>query len=197
MPPDRLQNSPGSVCRILSRTRVRPAPRDQKLLTHCDDERRIRRTYTYAELAQTVDRLANVLQHARPHARGDRIATLLFNDDLTVLDPLCGLEIRHRRGTHQPDESTERKRYIRACGRHSRSLLAGCSPEITDLQATLPALREVVAFGDRGLLDLTRQSAGGRRHDSLAPPRPRPRPTTPRPGADRVHLRHHRAAQKG
>ncbi|HNL88936.1 MAG TPA: hypothetical protein PKH05_07705, partial [Nitrospira sp.] len=56
----------------------------RNFLTYCDDERRIRRTYTYAELGATVDRLANVLHSTLGLTRGDRVATLLFNDDLTV-----------------------------------------------------------------------------------------------------------------
>ncbi|HNA26711.1 MAG TPA: class I adenylate-forming enzyme family protein [Nitrospira sp.] len=147
----------------------------RNFLTYCDDERRIRRTYTYAELGATVDRLANVLHSTLGLTRGDRVATLLFNDDLTVLTYFAAWKLGIAVVPINIEESTERKRYILE---HADVTAACCwrdvYPEITDLQTTLPALREVVAFGDRGPLDLTRQSAGGRRHDSLAPPRPCP-----------------------
>ena len=57
----------------------------RNFLTYCDDDRGLRRTYTYAELGTVVERMADVLHTSFSLTRGDRVATVLFNHDLTLL----------------------------------------------------------------------------------------------------------------
>ncbi|CAE6730825.1 MAG: acyl--CoA ligase [Nitrospira sp.] len=144
----------------------------RNFLTYCDEERRLRRTYTYAELGATVERLAEVLHTTIGLTRGDRIATLLFNDDVTVLTYLAAWVLGIAVVPINIEESTERKRYILE---HADVSAAFCwedaYAEIKDLQAHLPSLREVVCVGDGGLHDVTGQPVGGRKHSPLASPR--------------------------
>ncbi|MBS0169972.1 MAG: acyl--CoA ligase [Nitrospira sp.] len=132
----------------------------RNFLTYCDDERRLRRTYTYAEMGATVDRLATVLHTTLGLTRGDRIATFLFNDDLTVLLYFAAWLLGIAVVPVNIEEATERKRYILE---HADVSAAFCwknvYPEIKDLQATLPTLREVVSVGEGGLHDLRRPAA--------------------------------------
>jgi len=137
-------------------------------LTYCDDERRLHRTYTYAELGATAERLAEVLHSTFGLTRGDRIATLLFNDDVTVLTYFAAWMLGIAVVPINVEEPTERKRYILE---HADVSAAFCwqdvYAEITDLQANLPALRDVVSLGDGGLHDMKRQTAAGRKHSAL------------------------------
>src|SRR5688572_14505042 len=67
-------------------SRVRhPAVADLPFLTYYDDERNIYRRYTYAEFGRFVERAAAFLHHRLGLTGGDRIATVLFNHDQTVV----------------------------------------------------------------------------------------------------------------
>ncbi len=144
----------------------------RNVLTYCDDERHLRRTYTYAELGATVDRLAEGLHTTLGLTRGDRIATVLFNDDVTVLIYFAAWILGIAVVPINIEESTDRKRYILE---HAEVAAAFCwedvYPEIKDLQADLPSLRDVVCVGNGGLHEMQKQSAGGKKHRSLPSPR--------------------------
>lgn len=162
---DRARAIPGSTAALpwvsfaeFFRSRVYdPQLATRNVLTYCDDERRLRRTYTYAEMGATVDRLAAVMHATLGLTRGDRIATVLFNDDLTVLIYFAAWLLGIAVVPVNIEESTERKRYILE---HADVSAAFCwqdvYPEIKDLQTTLPGLRDVVSVGDGGLHDLHR-----------------------------------------
>ena len=132
----------------------------RNFLTYCDDERRLRRTYTYAELGTIVEGLAQLFHTRLGLTRGDRIATLLFNHDVTVLTYFAAWTLGIAVVPINIEEPPEKKRYILE---HSEVSVVLCwqdvYDEIKDLQADLPNLREVVALGDSGLLDGKRSAA--------------------------------------
>src|SRR5438128_11831672 len=57
---------------------------DKPFLTYCDDDRRLRRSYTYAEFGDGGGRLATVMRDRLDLRRGDRVATVLRNHHETV-----------------------------------------------------------------------------------------------------------------
>ncbi len=132
----------------------------RNFLTYCDDERHLRRTYTYAELGTIVESLAQLFHTRLGLTRGDRIATLLFNHDVTVLTYFAAWTLGIAVVPINIEEAPEKKRYILE---HSEVSVVLCwhevYDEIKDLQADLPNLREVVALGDSGLLDGKRSAA--------------------------------------
>ena len=144
----------------------------RNFLTYCDDERHVRRNYTYAEFGATVERLAKVFHATLGLTRGDRIATLLFNDDLTILTYFAAWMVGIAVVPINIEESTERKRYILEQADVSAAVCwQDVYAEIKDLQAHLPGLREVLCLGDGGLHDLMRPATGGRTHNPLGAPR--------------------------
>lgn len=58
---------------------------NRPFLTYCDDDRTVRYTYTYGEFGTVVDGAAAFLRHQVGLRRGDRLATILFNHDITVV----------------------------------------------------------------------------------------------------------------
>lgn len=131
------------------------APRN--FLTFCDDDRRLRRTYTYAELGTIVERLAGVFHSRFGLTRGDRIATLLFNHDVTVLAYFAAWTLGVAVVPINIEEPREKKRYILE---HSEVSAVVCWQDAYDelcaLQSDIPGLRNVIALGDAGLLDSNR-----------------------------------------
>jgi long-chain acyl-CoA synthetase len=136
----------------------------RNFLTYCDDDRRLRRTYTYAELGTVVERMADVLHTSFGLTRGDRVATVLFNHDLTLLTYFAAWTLGVAVVPINIEESNEKKRYILE---HSEVSAALCwqdvYDEIKDLQRDLPALREVVAIDDGGMLTGKGAQVNGRR----------------------------------
>lgn len=144
----------------------------KNFLTYCDDERRLHRTYTYAEFGTVVERMADVLHTKLGLTRGDRIATLLFNHDLTLLTYFAAWMLGITVVPINIEETPEMKRYILE---HSEVSAALCwqdaYDEIKELQRDLPSLREVVAIGDGGILDVKGKgpTGKGRRNGSPFP----------------------------
>lgn len=129
----------------------------RNVLTFCDDERRLRRTYTYAELGAIVERLAGVFHSRFGLTRGDRIATLLFNHDVTVLTYFAAWTLGVAVVPINIEEPPEKKRYILE---HSEVSTVFCwqeaYEELCALQSDIPTLRHVIALGDAGVLDSNR-----------------------------------------
>ncbi len=144
----------------------------RNFLTYCDDERRLRRTYSYAEFGTVVERMADVFHTKLGLTRGDRIATVLFNHDLTLLTYFAAWTLGIAVVPINIEEPPEKKRYILD---HSEVSAALCwqdaYDEIKDLQRDLPLLREVVAIGDGGILDGKGKgpTVKSRRNGSLPP----------------------------
>lgn len=144
----------------------------RNFLTYCDDERLLRRTYSYGELGAIVERLAEVFHTRLGLTRGDRIATLLFNHDVTVLAYFAAWTMGVAVVPINIEEPLEKKRYILE---HSEVSAVLCWQDIYDeikaLQASLPKLREVIALGDGGLLDDKRSVAKPAKNGTTHPPR--------------------------
>ncbi|MDR4479907.1 MAG: class I adenylate-forming enzyme family protein [Nitrospira sp.] len=142
----------------------------RNFLTYCDDERGLRRTYSYAEFGTLVERMADVLHARFGLTRGDRIATLLSNHDLTTLIYFAAWTVGVVVVPINIEETPEKRRYILE---HSEASIALCwqeaYEEMTALQSILPSLREVVALGDGGILDRKETKGKGRKNRHAAP----------------------------
>ena len=126
----------------------------RNFLTYYDDDRQIHCTYTYAEFGAVVERTAAFLHDRLGLIPGDRIATVLFNHDLTVILYFAAWTRRIVVVPINAEEPAEKKRYILE---HSEASAVFCwhdyLDEITSLQSALPALRHVIAVGDDGLCE--------------------------------------------
>lgn len=144
----------------------------RNFLTFCDDERNLRRTYTYAELGAVVERLAGVFHSRFGLTRGDRIATLLFNHDVTMLAYFAAWTLGVAVVPINCEEPREKKRYILE---HSEVSAAFCwqdaYEELCALQSEIPTLRNVIALGDAGVLDSKRIGKKSGPNGASRPPR--------------------------
>ncbi|MEW6543086.1 MAG: class I adenylate-forming enzyme family protein [Nitrospirota bacterium] len=136
---------------FLSRVRD-PLLRDRPFLTYCDDDRSVTRRYGYAEFGERVTRAASFLRDELGLRRGDRLATVLFNHDQTVLLYFAAWTIGVAVVPINVEEPTEKKRYILE---HSEAKAAFCwrdyRDEVAGLASQIPSLRTVVAVDDEGL----------------------------------------------
>src|SRR6476469_7587480 len=69
-----------STSRVYDRTLIH-----RPFLTYCDDDASSQYTYTYAQFGTVVQEAAAFLHHHVGLRRGDRLATVLFNHDVTVI----------------------------------------------------------------------------------------------------------------
>src|SRR3989454_8121929 len=125
---------------------------DKPFLTYCDDDRRLRRSYTYAEFGDGVGRLATFMRDRLDLRRGDRVATVLFNHDQTVFVYFAAWVLGLGVVPINVEESTEKKRYILE---HSEPSVVFCwqgsIEEMNAVSAQLPRGRELIAVGDGSL----------------------------------------------
>ena len=84
----------------------------RNFLTYCDDDRNLRRTYSYAEFGTIVERMAEMFHAKFGLTRGDRIATVLFNHDLTALIYFAAWTLGVAVVPINVEETPEKKRYI-------------------------------------------------------------------------------------
>lgn len=149
----------------------------RNFLTYYDDDRQIHCTYTYAEFGAAVEQTAAFLHDQLGLTSGDRIATVLFNHDLTVILYFAAWTRGIAVVPINAEEPAEKKRYILE---HSEASAVFCwhdyFDEITSLQSALPALRHIIAVGDDGLCEGEWPEARGSR--SPVPPASRQRPRT-------------------
>ena len=135
----------------------------RNFLTYYDDDRQIHCTYTYAEFGAVVDRTAAFLHDRLGVAPGERIATVLFNHDLTVILYFAAWLRRIAVVPINAEEPTEKKRYILE---HSEAAAVFCwhanLDEVTSLHSALPALRHIIAVGDDGLCEGEQRVTRGR-----------------------------------
>ena len=145
---------------------------NRNCLTYYDDDRNVCRAYTYAEFGALVEHTAAFLHHRLGLMRGDRLATVLFNHDLTVLLYFAAWTSGIAVVPINAEEPAERKRYILD---HSEATAVVCwrdyYDEFVSLQRDLPALREVVALGDDGFLEGKRHGIKGRLPEQADVPR--------------------------
>ncbi|HJU05255.1 MAG TPA: AMP-binding protein, partial [Nitrospiraceae bacterium] len=132
-----------------------PVLAERPFLNYCDDDRPLQRAYTYAAFGQAVSRMAGLMQHRLGLRRGDRIATVLFNHDQTVIIYFAAWTLGLAVVPINVEESTDKKRYVLE---HSEAAAVFCwhtsVDEINDLQNGLPALRVVIAMTDDGVVDI-------------------------------------------
>ena len=125
---------------------------DKPFLTYCDDDRRVRRSYTYAEFGDGVGRLATFMRDRLDLRRGDRVATVLFNHDQTVFVYFAAWVLGLGVVPINVEESTEKKRYILE---HSEPSVVFCwqdsMEEMKAVSAQLPRVRELIAVRDDSL----------------------------------------------
>ena len=125
---------------------------DKPFLTYCDDDRRLRRSYTYAEFGDGVGRLATFMRDRLDLRRGDRVATVLFNHDQTVFVYFAAWVLGLGVVPINVEESTDKKRYILE---HSEASVVFCwrdsMEEMKAVSAQLPRVRELIAVGDGSL----------------------------------------------
>ena len=136
---------------------------NRNYLTYYDDDRSVYRSYTYAEFGALVVHTAAFLREQLGLMRGDRLATVLFNHDLTVLTYFAAWVSGIAVVPINAEEPPEKKRYILE---HSEAAAVVCwrdyYDELVGLQQDLPALREVVVLGDDGFVEGKRHGIKGR-----------------------------------
>ncbi|TKB69871.1 MAG: acyl--CoA ligase [Nitrospira sp.] len=129
-----------------------PALAERPFLVYLDDERRVRRTYSYSQFGWTVSQLALVLRQ-QGLRRGGRLATMCFNHDQAVLLYFAAWTIGVAVVPINVEESEQKKRYILE---HSEATViccwADCLEEVRAIQKQVPGLRRVIPIGDDGLL---------------------------------------------
>jgi long-chain acyl-CoA synthetase len=149
-----------------------PAVTDRPFLTYYDDERDIHRSYTYGQFGRVVEQATTVLHHRLGLTRGDRIATVLFNHDQTVVLYFAAWKLGLAVVPINVEEPVEKKRYILE---HSEAVAVCCWPdyfdEVRSLQHELPALHHVVTVTDEGLGHGEGQGARSDGQISLRPSR--------------------------
>ena len=126
-----------------------PLLADRTWLAYYDDDRGAHRSYSYAEFGDLVGRAVTVMRDRLGLRRGDRIATVLFNHDQTVLVYFAAWTLGLAVVPINVEESTGKKRYILD---HSEASVVfcwqDCVDEVRGLQGDLPRLREVVVVGE-------------------------------------------------
>jgi len=126
---------------------------NRPFLTYYDDDRQLHRTYSYAEFGSVVQQTAGFLNERVGLRRGDRLATILFNHDVTVGLYFAAWILGITVVPINVEEPTDKKRFILA---HSEASAVCCwhsyLDEVNELQPNLPVLRKVVALNDEGFL---------------------------------------------
>jgi long-chain acyl-CoA synthetase len=148
---------------------------DRPCLIYYDDERELRREYSYAEFGAAVRRMAAYFQHCAGLKRGDHLATVLFNHDVTVIVYfaawLSGLTVV----PINAEETASRTAFILE---HSESSVVCCwedrFDQLMSLSSELPQLRAIITLNDSGLFQCTNL----RQTSSLEPRRSEPCPAT-------------------
>lgn len=123
-------------------------------LSYCDDDLAVRYTYSYAEFGTVVQLVAAFLHDQVGIRRGDRLATILFNHDVTVVLYFAAWILGVTIVPINAEESTDKKRYILE---HSEASAVCCwhnlIEEVKGFQPELPVLRYVIALNDEGFVE--------------------------------------------
>jgi long-chain acyl-CoA synthetase len=127
---------------------------NRTFLTYCDDDRAVRYTYSYGEFGTVVQLVASFLHDQVGLRRGDRLATILFNHDVTVALYFAAWVLGVTIVPINVEESTDKKRYILEHSEASavcywHSLLK----EVKDLQRELPGVRHAIELNDDGFVE--------------------------------------------
>ncbi len=144
----------GSFADFLESRVCDPMLSNRTFMSYCDDDRTIRYTSTYEEFGTAVRLIAAFLREQVGLRRGDRLATILFNHDATVVLYFAAWVLGVTIVPINVEESTDTKHYILE---HSEASAVCCwqtyLDEVKDLQRELPTLRHVIAFHDDGVVE--------------------------------------------
>jgi long-chain acyl-CoA synthetase len=137
---------------------------NRPFLIYYDDDRQLHCTYSYAEFGTVVQRAATFLHDQVGLRRGDRLATVLFNHDVTVVLYFAAWISGITVVPINVEEPTEKKRFILE---HSEASAACCwhsyVDEVNGLQRDLPALQQVISINDQGFLESVGHKSKGKR----------------------------------
>jgi long-chain acyl-CoA synthetase len=153
---------------------------NRPFLTYYDDDRRLHCTYSYAEFGTVVQRAAGFLHDQVGLRRGDRLATILFNHDVTVVlyfaAWLSGITVV----PINAEEPQDKKRFILE---HSEASAVCCwhtyLDEVNSLRSELPTLRHVITLNDDGFMDAAGHAVRGKRDAAPANAGLTPRVSSP------------------
>lgn len=148
---------------------------NRPFLTYYDDDRHVHCTYSYAEFGSVVRQTAAFLHDDIGLRRGDRLATILFNHDITVVlyfaAWLSGISVV----PINIEESTDKKRFILE---HSEASAVCCwhshVEEAHDVRRGLPTLQHVITLNDHGIVEGAVQRTRSRIGESAAASNPMP-----------------------
>ncbi|HET7439366.1 MAG TPA: class I adenylate-forming enzyme family protein, partial [Nitrospira sp.] len=145
---------------------------NRPFLTYYDDDRQLHYTYSYAEFGTVVQQAAGFLHDQVGLRRGDRLATILFNHDVTVVLYFAAWVLGITVVPINVEEPTDKKRFILE---HSEASAVCCwhsyLEEVNEIQPDLPVLRHVVALNDEGFLGGPGHWARGKREAASMPAR--------------------------
>jgi long-chain acyl-CoA synthetase len=123
-------------------------------LTYCDDESAVHYTYTYAQFGTLVQEAAAFLHDHVGLRRGDRLATILFNHDATVILYFAAWISGVTVVPINVEEVPDKKRFILE---HSQAGAVFCwhsyLEELKELRREVPTLRQVIVVTQDGFLD--------------------------------------------
>ena len=133
-------------------------------LIYYDDDRQLHRTYSYAEFGRAVQQTAAFLHDRVGLRHRDRLATILFNHDMTVVLYFAAWVLGVTVVPINVEEPTDKKRFILE---HSEVSAVCCwhsyLEEVNSLRVELPLLRHVVSMNDEGFLRDSRHAPNGKR----------------------------------
>ena len=128
---------------------------NRPFLAYYDDDQQVHRTYSYAEFGTMVQRAATFLHDRVGLRRGDRLATMLFNHDVTVVLYFAAWISGITVVPLNVEEPTDKKRFILE---HSEASVVCCwhsdVEEVNGLQRDLPALQHVIVLNDEGFMEM-------------------------------------------
>lgn len=142
---------------------------NRTFLTYCDDDRAVRYTYSYAEFGTVVQLAAAFLHDEVRIRRGDRLATILFNHDVTVVLYFAAWILGLTIVPINVEESADMKRYILE---HSEASAVCCwhnlIEEVKGFQREIQTLGHVIALNDDGFVEGPKHRANARIGASLS-----------------------------
>jgi long-chain acyl-CoA synthetase len=144
---------------------------DRPFLIYYDDDRQLHCTYSYTEFGTMVQRAVTFLHDQVGLRRGDRLATILFNHDITVVLYFAAWSSGITVVPINVDEPTDKMRFILE---HSEASAVCCwhsyVEEVRGLQRDLPALRHMVVVKDDGFMERNIQVVRGETSDGTHAP---------------------------
>ncbi|HKO30280.1 MAG TPA: class I adenylate-forming enzyme family protein [Nitrospiraceae bacterium] len=140
-------------------------------LAYYDDDHHVHRTYSYAEFGTMVQRASTFLLDQVGLRRGDRLATMLFNHDVTVVLYFAAWTSGITVVPINVEEPTDMKRFVLE---HSEASVVCCwhsdIEEVNGLQRNVPTLRHVIVLNEEGFMEMNGHGVRDKkRHSSPAP----------------------------